>query len=259
MSTESYTNSVGAVTLAWISDIGPRDENQDRAACHVMSDSSWLIAVADGLGGQPRGAEASAAAIGILPDRIASQDEMEVAFINAQGRVFDLAPEQARHRFGMIRRCPASTLCVAAWNPDAGLIVGAAGDTIAILLWLEEDEWRARSIFLPHRSTGMTGTLTRYLGAPVGGEFELVTDIPLPAALCAVAILSDGAWEPIVSGRHRGEILPPDSIAGAVAACLAPDDSDADSIANQVMTAARTAGLDDNGTVAVAHVAAVGA
>lgn len=50
-----------------------------------------------------------------------------------------------------------------------------------------------------------------------------------------------------------------DAIAGAIAATLTPDDTDADSIAKSVMNAARSAGLDDNATVVVARVAAVGA
>ena len=255
MSTESYTNSVGATTVAWISDIGLRDEQQDRAVAHVLVDRSWLIAVADGLGGQPRGAEASAAAISVLPERVASKDEMTATFDAAQQMVSDLAPEQARHRFGMIRRCPASTLCVAAWTPDAGLIVGAAGDTVAVVLWQEDEAWCGRSIFLPHRSNGMIGNITRYLGAPIGRKRGLVTDAELPAVPCAVAILSDGAWEPIVTGRYLGESPPSDPIAGAVVEALTPDDTDADAIAARIITRAQTAELDDNATLAVVHVA----
>lgn len=246
-----------AVSVASLTDVGPREENQDRSIIHLNADGSWLIAVADGLGGHPRGAEAAETVIDKLPDHIASPDEMTVVFLVAQQRAEMLAPEQARHRFGMIRRCPASTLCVAAWTAAGGLIVGAAGDTLPVLLWRESQTWFGHSLGRLHRSNGMTGTLTRYLGAPTGRrEADLITGNDLPQSPYAVAIVSDGIWEPVVSETYVGDAMPPDPIAGAVAGCLTPDDTDADAIAARIMGTAQAAGLDDNATISVAAVAA---
>lgn len=251
---ETSSRPQRATTVASLTDIGPRDENQDRVVANAAGNGSWLIAVADGLGGHPRGADASEAAISRLPDRIANPDEMQVAFIVAQNRVAALAPDNVRYRRGMIRECPASTLCVAGWTAVGGLIVGYAGDTVPLLLWRHDGVWSGRSFGPPHRSAGMTGQLTRYMGAPGSGVFDMhgiteVTDVPF-----AVVIASDGVWEPLVSETYAANLRPPDPIAAAVAACLTAADLDADAIAARIMATARSAGLDDNATVAVAAV-----
>ena len=159
--------SAGEVSVAWLTDVGPRDENQDRAVARLHDDGAWLIAVADGLGGHPRGAEAAQAAIGTLPERIAGSEEMYAAFEAAHHRVFELAPVEARHRFGLIDQCPATTLCVAAWTPEGGLLMGHAGDTLPVLLWRENEARRGRSLSSPHRSGGDWGNIAKYLGAPL--------------------------------------------------------------------------------------------
>lgn len=251
---EASSGRLRAVSVASLTVIGPRDENQDCGTTHLDADGSWLLAVADGLGRHPRGAEAAAAAIDKLPRKVASPDEMQVAFIVAQNRVAALAPDNARHRFGMIRQCPAATLCVAGWTATCGLIVGYAGDTMPLLLWRHDGAWPGRSFGQPHRSVGMTGYLTRYMGAPRSGVFDMhritdVTDTPY-----AIVIVSDGIWEPIVSETYVATLRPPDPVAVAVAGCLDPDDTDADAIATRIMTTAQAVGLDDNATIAVAAV-----
>ena len=40
----------------------------------------------------------------------------------------------------------ASTLCVAAWTPEEGLVVGVTGDTLPDLLWSEGGSWHSRSL-----------------------------------------------------------------------------------------------------------------
>ncbi|MDE0134118.1 MAG: protein phosphatase 2C domain-containing protein [Acidimicrobiaceae bacterium] len=253
------TRSSGATTLAWISDIGPREENQDRAVVRSQRDGSWLIAVADGMGGHPRGREAAEAAIRGLPSRVATPAALFDAFSEANDRVVDLRPDHLAFTLTGLHLCPAATLCVATWTPEGGLLVGHAGDTLAVQLWRDGASWRGRAFGYPHRTRA--GSITRFLGAR--REWSQMTDrdhvhitaetgIDMPPGGYAIVILSDGVWEPLVSEAYTGETLPSDPIAGAVAGCLTPDVSDADSIANQVMTAARTAGLDDNATVAVA-------
>ena len=86
VSSERGHASRGPVSVAWVTDTGPREENQDRAVVHVHDHSSWLIGVADGLGGHPRGAEAAQAAIDGMVQRIASAAEMWQAFSDANER-----------------------------------------------------------------------------------------------------------------------------------------------------------------------------
>ena len=68
----------------------------------------------------------------------------------------------------------------------------------------------------------------------------------------AVIIASDGAWEPLAIEYGDTEWLWDDSPAGIGSAC-APDAGDASDIARSVLGRARSLGLNDNATVAVAH------
>lgn len=240
--------------MKWLTNIGPREENQDRYVARLNADCSWLIAVADGLGGHPRGDEAAESAVDKMPDRIASPDAMQAAFFVAHNRVAALVPSAFEPTRTNLRACPAATLCVAGCTATGGLIVGYAGDTLPVLLWRDQGDWFGDSLGSPHRSSGMIGYLTRYLGAPGRGKFDLITGSGLPQPPYAVTVVSDGIWEPLVSEAYTGAVLPPGPIAGAVAATLAADDTDADGIAHRIMTTARAAGLDDSATVAVAAV-----
>ena len=268
VASEGRYMSAGAVSVAWLSDVGPRDENQDRARARLHDDNSWMIAVADGLGGHPRGRAAARAAIKSLPRRIATPDEMYEAFKASHGAVFELAPKRLRCSRRDLHRCPASTLCVAAWTPAGGLLVGIAGDTRAVVLCHDDESWRGRSLGRLHRNISIYGYVTKYLGAPRGwpplqgddsDPMDLFTDddidLPAESSAIAVAIVSDGAWEPLVRDVYAGNTKQADPVGKAIAACVGPHDRDSHTIATRIMTAARTAGLNDNATAAVACVA----
>lgn len=249
--------SAGSISVAWRSETGPRERNQDSARCRLRADGSWLVAVADGLGGHPRGRAAARRAIGALPRRVSGPDELFEAFESAHRVVTKLTPGHLRRTMREIRRCPATTLSVAAWTPESGLVVGMAGDTRVVVLWRDDAGWHGRAVGDLHRSAGEYGYLIRYLGAPrrwpqMGDTdrdpMDIFTDadIETPADLTAFAVLvaSDGVWEPIASDAKR-------PIADAFAAVLDVDDTDAHCIADRVMDTARAIGLSDNATVAL--------
>lgn len=252
--------TAGAVSVAFVSAVGPRDQNQDAACCRIRGDGSWLVAVADGLGGHPRGRAAARRAIKALPGCVAGAAEMHAAFQAGHQAVTKLAPSHLRQTRRDLRMCPATTLSVAAWTAETGLTVGIAGDTRTVVLWRDDAGWHGRSVGRLHRSAGEYGYLVRYLGAPLAwppmGEtgrdpMDIFTDadIDVPTDLTgyATVIASDGAWEPLTSDAAR-------PVAHAIAAAVHADDDDARIIADRIMDAALKIGLADNATVAVAAV-----
>ena len=241
MSSDGKNASRGAVSVAWISDTGTRAENQDRSVAHVHGDGSWLIAVADGMGGHPRGREAAISAVRGLPSRIGSVAEMYGAFAAANDRVVALRRGHLRHTLTSIHMCPASTLCVAASTPEGGLLVGHAGDTLAVLLWQDSLSWRGRLLGLPHRNR--YGSILRFVGAPHSwsamtdpdrGLVHIVTetDIDAPAGGHAIAIVSDGVWEPLIRQSYSDEEVPFDVLGDVLPGNLESGDWTAERIAS---------------------------
>ena len=176
--------SVGAVT-----DTGPRPVNADRFhTSQSPADGSWVIAVADGVGGHPEAADAAETAVEVLPERIDSLDAMRDAFVVAADRVAAMAPSREDFRAAeraalgdtvydlMVRSgasansyvasCPLCTLCVAAWTPTGGLLVASMGDTLAFdVRWpTSGTPWR-RLIAEPHRQPPGARGVSSYLGA----------------------------------------------------------------------------------------------
>ena len=68
-----------------------------------------------------------------------------------------------------ITQCSTKTLCVAAWFPDRGLIVGYGWDTLPVPLSREGATWLGRSLDSPHRGNEVFDCLTGCLGALDGG------------------------------------------------------------------------------------------
>lgn len=244
------------MSVAAVTDIGPREENQDRAFTAVSDDGAWVIAVADGLGGHPRGAEAAVAAVEGLPRRIDGEAEMAVAFTEANERVLALSASGSRPV--PLREIPMSTLCVAAWTPEGGLLIGWMGDTMAFILRHGHDGFAGYCCGIPHR--GPFGGIESCLGMPpedagygVGlADVEVMADFEDSDMPGAVIIASDGAWEPLAADYGDIEWLWDASPAGIGSACD-PESGDAAAIAESVLTSARSFGLNDNATVAVAY------
>ena len=115
-------------------ELGPRDRQEDRVRAAVNPDGSWVMAVADGLGGHPFGDEAAQAAVEALPGRIASTDEMLAAFDAANAAAWALRPEMRSAQEGVSSMIALTTLVVAAWKPQGGLLVSWIGDSFGFLV-----------------------------------------------------------------------------------------------------------------------------
>lgn len=246
-------------SVAAVTDTGPREANEDDMFTAVSDDGSWVIAVADGLGGHARGDEASQAAVGGLPERIGSAADMAMVFAEANQRVLALSTSSQQKGYRVRpRSIPMTTLCVAAWTPEGGLLIGWMGDTVPFAVWAGPDGYAGSCCGSPHRDP--YGYITVCLGQPPEDEAEeaglvevemagVFEDSELPDA---VIIASDGAWEPPAKRYGGMEWLWDDSPAGIGSAC-APGVDHASGIAESVLGTARSLGLNDNATVAVAH------
>ncbi len=114
-------------------EMGPRDRQEDRVRTFVNADGSWVMAVADGLGGHPFGDEAAQAATDALPGRITNQAEMAAAFDAANAAAWGLHPEMrspdevpAGHLESLSEDVPAAR--VQGWISGQGLLVVLATD-----------------------------------------------------------------------------------------------------------------------------------
>ena len=255
---KSDEGSAGLASVAAVSDIGPRRVNEDRGLAVVSEvDGSWVIAVADGLGGHTRGDEAAEAAMEGLPQRIAGPDEMAVAFGEANERVLALTgPETWRKNLPLFM-FPMSTLCVAAWTPEGGLLIGWMGDTLPFVANAAPGGFGGFLSGRPHRIPG--GSIEICLGMPPTGpdagpgpvEVEIIGESGAGERPDAVILASDGAWEPFVYA-HGVDWLSDDSTAGGIGAACGTAASTADDVARRILAEARRLGLNDNATVAVA-------
>ena len=232
--------------------------NEDRAlAALAEDDGSWVIAVADGLGGHTRGDEASQAAVEGLPRRIASPDEMAVAFGEANERVLALTGPEAWQRRLPLFMFPMSTLTVAAWTPEGGLLIGWMGDTLPFVATASPDGFSGYCCGQPHRTPD--GSIDICLGMPpmdgdVGAgllEVEIVGESGAGSRPDAVILASDGAWEPFVYADGI-EWLSDDSVAGGIGAVCGSGAETAEDVASRILAEALRLGLNDNATIAVA-------
>ena len=247
-----------AASVAAVSDIGPRKANEDRSLAALSGDDgSWVIAVADGLGGHARGDEAAQAAVQGLPRRIASPVEMAAAFEAADERVLALTGPDTWQRRLPLFMFPMSTLCVAAWTPEGGLLIGWMGDTVPFVASAGSGGFGGYCCGRPHRN--FDGSISVCLGMPADAQdrvegqmdVEILDGFDDAALPDAVILASDGAWEPFVYARGV-EWLWDDSVAGGIGSVCASDARTAEDLAGGVLSSAKKLGLNDNATVAAA-------
>ena len=188
---------------------------------------------------------------------------MAVAFGEANERVLALTGPDVWSRPLPLHMFPMSTLCVAAWTPEGGLLIGWMGDTLPFIATAEQDGLSGLSRLSgfccgrPHRVPG--GSIEICLGMPPTGgalaagsvEVEIVGESGAGSRPDAVILLSDGAWEPFVY-THGVEWLADDSTEGGIGLACGPDADTAEDVANRVLAEAVRLGLNDNATISVA-------
>ena len=252
--------------IATRTEIGPRDRQEDRVRAVVNPDGSWVIAVADGLGGHPFGDEAAQAAVDALPDRIASTSEMTAAFDAANAAAWALHPEMRAHSEDLSSMIALTTLVVAAWTPELGLLLSWIGDSMAFLVPLGDGPgWHCT----PHgdpfgfisRCIGMDRADRDSFKVPPGHVDHLGDDVPISRIDkwvngdgLLVVLATDGLFRPVLDARNRDWFNDdPDDLSLKFA--LPPDRrGSAAGVADTLMDTARFAGLRDNITIAVARI-----
>ena len=255
---------VKTISVAYESLIGPRAANQDDVYANVANDDSWVIAVADGLGGHERGEVASKLAIKAIPSTIDSHEQMKEVFRAGHNAVSHLADPHFRHSFSGLRHCPMTTLCVVAGAADGKHIVAWMGDTIAVAFHqLDDGSYLWKSVGKIHRYTD--GSISKCLGyGPPREEpyentgmygpscrFDSDTQLPKDATHGFIA-MSDGVWESIMYGCLDKEEFDAtdDPIGSAMTKICAAEYATADDVVTHIMDKAQFYTLQDNASVA---------
>ena len=256
-----------AVQTATRIEQGRRELQEDAVAAHVEADGSWMIAVADGTGGGIRTTEAAGAALAALPPRIGSEDAMTAAFAAANAAVRALTSNDSHQPInedlGDARSVePDTTLAVAAWTQRGGLLSAWVGDSMVLLVPADGGVgWHS----IPHRFgcghlligdfavTGADASVSlrasiRRLSDTLGAD-----DVARIAASGLVAaVISDGIYNSHM-GLTQGTWFNDNPADNSIGFLLNPATRrNAEASAETVMDWARSDGLHDNASAAVA-------
>lgn len=253
--------------IATRTDIGPRDRQEDRFRAVVNPDGSWVVAVADGLGGHPFGDESAQAAVEALPPRIANVNQMSSAFDAANAAAWALRPRLRSRSHEIASTIALTTLVVAAWTSEGGLLLSWLGDSMGFVLPVRGGPgWHSS----PHNDR--YGYITRCIGMsrvdrdsyelPPGDVGHMSGSLPrehvdgwIGDGGLLVVLATDGLYGPIFEAHHR-EGFNNDSDDNSLDFALpAGRRTTAADAAETLMGTARTAGLSDNTTIAVARIA----
>jgi protein phosphatase len=221
---------------------GRRPYNEDSFLTHELDDGRLLLAVADGMGGHAAGEVASALAVQVLREAVASGQDLQSACALANARVHQAARSEPGKQ-GM------GTTLVTMLSDGDRFVVANVGDSRAYLFssqgvrQLTEDHsfvaeaMRRGQSEEEARSSPWKDALTRSIGTGADVEVDLFGPFPLERDV-AVVLCSDGLFKSLGSEQLR-------SVFAASA--------DASDAAKRLVAAAYEAGSDDNITVVVAE------
>lgn len=253
--------------IATRTELGPRDRQEDRVHAVVNADGSWVMAVADGLGGHPFGDEAAQAAVDALPVRIGSAAEMDAAFDAANAVAWGLHPEMRSWDEELSSMIALTTLVVAAWTPQGGLLVSWIGDSMVFAVPVGDSPgWHSESHNDPlgfiTRCIGMNRAAQDSLNLPTGDVGHMSDDVRTDQVEqwmgdggLLLVLATDGLFSPILQA-HRREWFNDDPGDNSLGFALPMDRrGTAADAADTLMDTARVIGLNDNTTIAVARIA----
>ena len=257
---------------------GARDEQCDSVKAIGGSDGSWVLGVADGTSVAP---EAARAALSLLPSKIRSRSEMLEVFADANAAVRALSAEWSspidEDRQPLVPY--ETTMCVAAWTPESGLLAAWVGDSIPFLLPSGDERcWIGRPMemhgllivgnfaVMPdgQPSESLADGLYWLSDSVDTSELEALTD----AGNVLVGVVSDGAYNAYVEPFHPtyGAKIPPSMRGGWAGSPTEMDEpieglvvptehrQRAGDTCHWIMRQAREHELHDNTAVAVASI-----
>ncbi|MGI9154847.1 MAG: PP2C family protein-serine/threonine phosphatase [Rubrivivax sp.] len=223
--------------------IGHRRRNEDRVG-HWSTGQSWLLALADGMGGHPYGDRAAEGALQTLSDLFLRQARPELPM---PGAFLDMAFREAHRRLNAEaeewrlkeHHCTTLVACVI----QKGLLWWAhCGDSRLYLTRAGELVVRTRDHSLAERRDELAGRLKPGKKAPghvlvscLGGNRRPSVESGGPWSLAEgdrVLLCSDGLWGPLADAEllhtlHQGEmpVVVPALVQAALAAAASGSDN----------------------------------
>lgn len=193
------------ISFASFSEIGPRDENEDRLLLPARLPNGTLMAIADGVGGAPGGGIAAEIAVNSLQELMSDRDQFGSAFdeiVKSMARVGKNDPSLLR----------MATTLSAGFLDGKKLMIAHVGDTRIYhlrdggLKTLSQDqtelaELLRRGILTKRQAAKYTrkNVLTSALSAR--GEYEVFENNVIVQAGDRLLFISDGVYGQVSKGR----------------------------------------------------------
>ena len=201
------------VSLSALSDKGQKTTNKDAALVTVNDDGSWVMAVADGSASSAAHRHTARKVLEAIPGHIGSVEEMTATFVRAAQALQFICGCPFRRAREDTRDQPLLALAVSAWSSQGGLITAWMGDCIAFFVQDCEISPITRMVGKPHINVGegLTSGLhpaidireIKQEGSSAFGITQMSSPVYKTDTSHAIVLLTDGAWVPLLEGRHK--------------------------------------------------------
>ena len=239
-----------SLLAAGVTDIGPKEQNEDSWFIQPTRDGGQLLMLTDGMGGMGRGQEASETALHALAERLVANDDPAYdaiisGFNEADARVKNIG-------VGDQGRQPGTTAAIA-YVQSGRVTVGWVGDSTILLVRDGRVLTQNRSHRLVQKliddglmteESAKSSPMARLLERSLGGRDE---DDAVKPGLLERWTLRPGDYV-ILCSDGLTDSIPAKEIPGHL------QGSDVSSLARTLVEAAKERGIDDNTTVIVATV-----